>query len=288
MIESRVPFVAAEASYEQVKPMLLSLDASEIRRFSVDGEHAAYTALAAVPRIEPYRGELATLPKTNITDLDLLPKLAGALLWIEAWIAEESRPDIRELIEDCVLHRDRLRVSALPLVQDGLLDSDRFAIVSRSRGYRKLASDLATLKQLYDDRWPDVAGGTMLTEEDIRWAGELHGRLVGTLLVRHGAPQDPLDPTATQLRARAVTLVRGCYGRLRKGLDYLCDSDAEAARIMPSLRRSPRKAKAKAVAVESPAYSTSPASSEPGDSVPDEGAGARDNGAPRRVPESPN
>ena len=228
-----------KAAYEEVEAMLLSLDAREITKLCLDAGKAADTALGAAPRIEPFRERISALSETDVSDLDLLPRLAGAVLWIQTRIAKESRSAVRELAEASFAHRSKLVVAAPPLVQAGLMDSEQIERVGRSRGYRKVAADLLVLASAYESAWPQVEGKTTVTRQDVLQAAALHDRLVSALVTN----EDSEAPDSKQMRARALSLLHGSYRRLRKALCYLCESESQVRQIMPSLRFGPRKQK---------------------------------------------
>ena len=248
------PLAFVSAAHQEIMPLLRSLDESKVRTVRATPRRAADTALASALRIEPFRDKLAALPKIGVSDLDLLPKLAHTLLWIEVRITNASSCDRRALADAGFAHRSKLVVAARPLAEAGLLDSDRVEAIGRRRGYRDLADDLLALASLYGEAWPKVIGKTTVTVEDVRRSGELHARLLLSLL---GPTTNEL--TLRQLRARALTLLNECYGRLRKAIHYLRDSASEARRLMPSLRRPPRKRTKVEAAPRAPVETVAPA-----------------------------
>ena len=244
--------IEAKAAYEEVEQMLLSLEAGKLKKVRLDGTIAADTALGSVRRIEPFRRRIAALPESDASDVDLLRKLVGAVLWTQTRIAKESDSGARALAEAGFEHRTKLDVAARPLLLAGLMDPDWIEPVSKSRGYRVVAADLLALAQAYDDAWPKVAGKTTVTWDDVERAVAIHDELVDTLVAQEAGGEDPGAPDSRQMLRRALVRLQECYRRLRKAMDYLCDSDREAAQIMPSLRQGDRKRK------EAEAKQTSP------------------------------
>ena len=139
----------AMAAYEEVEPMLLALDEDDVRRLCVDAVKMAFTALAAVPRIEAFREQLAGLAKTEIADLEVLPTLAGAVWYLQGRVSKESRPEVRGLAEACFEHREKLVIGAQPLVYAGLMDADRIEPLGKRRGYLVVATELGWLADMY-------------------------------------------------------------------------------------------------------------------------------------------
>ena len=255
-----------EAAFEEVRPMLLAIDPSEIKKIRLDTRYAADTALGAVPRIEPFREQITALPGTDVSDLDLLRKLAGALQWIRSRMSTASCSDLRKLAEASFAHRSKLVVAAQPLVEAELIDPGRIRPVSRSRAYRQVADDLFALAGAYDDAWPKVDGKTTVTKEDVHKAEDFHHRMVAGLVSRDADRTYSEALGSEQMPARALVLLQGCYRRLRKALNYLCESESEAAAIMPSLRNRPRKqkaAKAKQAAADAAAADAAAAADQP-------------------------
>ena len=235
-------YVAEKAAYEEVKAMLLSFALERRPRLRLEARHAADTVLATLPRIDPYRDRLAALPGDEIEAIGLLSKLAKALQWIEAGHGKEPGHALRELAEEGFEHRSMLDEAARPLASKGLVGVDRLDAIGNSRGYRNLAADLLAFARLYGDAWPKVDGKTSVTDDDVKRSKDLYDRLMKSLLARQGAPPDDgAEPAPSQLRERALWLLRERYREVRVGLSYLCGSESKAARIMPSLRRPPRK-----------------------------------------------
>ena len=234
--------VGAMAAYEEVEPMLLTLEDRDLRRVRINPVNAARTAIAAVPRIEAFRERLAELPKSEVADLDVLPKLAHAVLLLQGRVSGGAGPSVRELVETCIEHREKMVVGAMPLAHAGLMDDRRLASLGRRHGYLDVGNDLTWLADLYRGAWPKVHGKTLVTLADVHLAAELGDRLVNAVLVRDPEAEEPTGPDPKQLLARAVTLLYGCYGRLRDAVRYLTGSDAETAEVMPSLRGRKRKA----------------------------------------------
>ena len=280
----------AKDALQEVKPMLLNLDPGAVKKVRVHPKKAAHTALAAWPGIEPFRDKLVALPDTDVADLDLLPKLAQAVWCLEGMLSEEAQRDLRELAGRCFEHRTMLVESARPLARAGLMKSSQVDPLGTCRGYFDLAAELKTLANLYRGSWKAIGGRTLVTEADVDKSVDLGVQLFAAMVARKASP-GAQEPNPQQLQARAVAALYACYRRLRKALNYLCESESEAAAIMPSLRALSRKSKrteggatAGGAGAEVPATPTAAAPVSSGASPPEatasEGAATRVAGPP--------
>ncbi|WP_437681947.1 hypothetical protein [Sorangium sp. So ce131] len=120
------------------------------------------------------------------------------------------------------------------LARRGLLDAETVAEIRAGQGHIDTANDLVALSALFGASWPEIAGKTAATEEEVKRAGEIGPQLLAALGVReHGKGPGPTE--AADKRARAFALLVHAYDQTRRAVAYLRWNEGDAETIAPSL-----------------------------------------------------
>ncbi|WP_437535162.1 hypothetical protein WME79_13030 [Sorangium sp. So ce726] len=176
------------------------------------------------------------LPTHDVGLVDRLEIYALAAWYAHlAWLSSGGAQNgLKQLVEEAVPLRANLLGDAEALARRGLVDAETVADIRTGNGHMDTANDLVALSALFSASWPEIAGKTAATEEEVRRAGELGPELLAALGVReHGAAPGPSE--AADRRARAFTLFVDAYDQTRRAVTYLRWKEDDIEAIAPSL-----------------------------------------------------
>lgn len=155
--------------------------ASSDKHPSVDSQYAAERILVLGPALAPLRDPmLRRLSDAEVVEIalafDSLPRLAHALLYVNAQVALEPSKDIsfKDLLDDALGLRDRGLVSCEIFEKLGHVTSGTTKAIRKGRGHGDLAEDLQVLHQVLSPHQTRLAalqnlavpGTTAITEAD--------------------------------------------------------------------------------------------------------------------------
>ncbi|WP_437898709.1 hypothetical protein [Sorangium sp. So ce124] len=230
------PLQAAKA-FDNAFREIEALSADRLITINLDIPRVVSQVLGVLPGLLALRPAVAEhLHKHDVALLDRLETYALAawyahLLWLSSEGAENA---LKPLLEEAVPLRENLLSDAEALARRGLLDAETVAEIRAGQGHIDTANDLVALSALFSGSWPEIAGKTAATEEEVRRAGEIGPQLLAALGVReHGKGPGPTE--AADKRARAFSLLVHAYDQTRRAVAYLRWNEGDADTIAPSL-----------------------------------------------------
>lgn len=235
----------AAAAFNRIAPELNELSAAALAPNNIDLPRAVALVLGVLPGLAALRPAIVKqLPEHKVALLDKL-ELYALAAWYAHLIAlpeSSSGHAVKPLLDEAIALRATLLGEADDLARRGLLDPDAIDDIRAGEGHVDAANDLVALSALFNHSWPEIAGRTRATEEEVRRAGELGPKLLAALGVReHGADTGPAD--AADRRVRAVALFVRAYEQTRRAVTYLRWDEGDAELIAPSLHRRERSAR---------------------------------------------
>ncbi|WP_437963618.1 hypothetical protein WMF04_28270 [Sorangium sp. So ce260] len=235
----------AAAAFNRVAPELNELSAAALAPINIDLPRAVALVLGVLPGLAALRPAIVKqLPEHKVALLDKLELYALAAWYAHLISLPESSAGhaVKPLLDEAIALRASLLGEADNLARRGLLDPDAIDDIRAGEGHVDTANDLVALSALFNHSWPEIAGRTMATDEEVRRAGELGPKLLAALGVReHGADTGSADPA--DRRARAVALFVRAYEQTRRAVTYLRWDEGDAELIAPSLQRRERSAR---------------------------------------------
>ncbi|WP_437631633.1 hypothetical protein [Sorangium sp. So ce854] len=140
---------------------------------------------------------------------------------------------VKPLLAEAAPLRENLLGDAEALARRGLLDAATVADIRAGQGHIDMANDLVALSALFSASWPDIAGKTAATEEEVKRAGEVGPQLLAALgVMEHGKGPGPTE--AADKRARAFALLVHAYDQIRRAVAFLRWDEGDADEIAPS------------------------------------------------------
>jgi hypothetical protein len=228
----------AAQAYAFITPEILALQPGEILRVTLDIPRATTIVLGAAPHIAQQRDEIARqLSQFPLALIDNLPKYARGARYAHHIAFPATLPRALDaLLAEGGELRETLLTSAEPLVLARIFDATAVADVRSGTGNLDRANDLSVLGALYASEWTRIAGRTLVTEEQVRRAGELGGLIFDAL----AAEAQPVAPGGDGLdkmeaRARAYTVFFRAYGECRRAIAYVRAPWGDAEAIAPTL-----------------------------------------------------
>ncbi|WP_437649397.1 hypothetical protein [Sorangium sp. So ce362] len=227
----------AAAAFDRAAPDMDALERHALIPINIDIPRAVSQVLGVLPGLLALRPLIAErLPTHDVGLVDRLETYALAA-WVAhlAWLSSGGTQNgLKPLVEEAAPLRANLLGDAEALARRGLLDAETVADIRTGNGHMDTANDLVALSALFSGSWPEIAGKTAATEEEVRRAGELGPQLLAALGVReHGAAPSPSD--AADRRARAFTLFVNAYDQTRRAVAYLRWNEDDVETIAPSL-----------------------------------------------------
>lgn len=270
------PALRAEgaAAFARVRADMEALPADQVRRINVYVPAAVLVALGARPRLLGLRDQMRALAGHPPDTLDKLRDyaLATAYAYVRALPRDVDETQLRALLSEATPLRGRLLRSAELLVDFGLVDATRVAIIRRGTGHVDTALDLSALGTLFRDAWPAVAAKTPVTPAEVDRAEALGLLLLEALGQRQqgsdgtGAPRE-----AQEQLAKVYELFFRTYDECRRAVLYLRWHQGDADAFAPSLQQGRRRGRA--APSDEPAgddpEGDEPAGDEPPGDVPD-------------------
>ncbi|WP_437329039.1 hypothetical protein [Sorangium sp. So ce381] len=227
----------AAAAFDKVAPEMDALERDALLPINIDIPRAVSQVLGVLPGLLALRPLIAErLPTHDVGLVDRLETYALAAWYAHlAWLSSGGAQNgLKQLVEEAVPLRANLLGDAEALARRGLVDAETVAEIRTGNGHMDTANDLVALSALFSGSWPEIAGKTAATEEEVRRAGELGPELLASLGVReHGAAPGPSE--AADRRARAFTLFVDAYDQTRRAVTYLRWKEDDIEAIAPSL-----------------------------------------------------
>jgi hypothetical protein len=228
--------------YARVKAELGALRVAELLRVNLDISAAVAIVLRALPDLKALRERIGReLPTFDLGALDRLEDYALALLYTDTcyWSVGGPPDDLKPLVAEAGLLRERLLADATALSNHGLIESAPLLQLKGRNGYQNLGHDLQTLSQVLTQNWAKIRGKSAVARADLKAAERLATRLLGTM----GARKEEhvwVDDAALE-RRRAFTLLIRAYADVQRAVHFLCDREGNAAALVPTLYPGRRK-----------------------------------------------
>jgi hypothetical protein len=227
----------AEAAFRRVEAELRAFLPDELHTLGLDREHAIETALASAQRLQRYHPRMIAMPGFDARSVDNLADYALALRHLLA--THGDAPQRRaarapnHFHEACAL-RLRLLKAGAQLAAVRVMDMLLVGKGIRGRpGRAEIAADLREIVEAFQKRWDVPVVRNSVTSQELERALELSYALV-----------DPDTLAALQREATiSPDLVRAAWTRLEHAyedctrvINYLCQEEGEAERVLPPLR----------------------------------------------------
>lgn len=236
--------------YERLLPEALALKEESLVPVNVDIPSALLTVMSVARKLPSLKSGLQALPWFPLPEVLCLPEYVLALYsaHLRFVAANEPLTSFWELLARARESRRLLLLDAKLLMSCGTLSAGLLRELSRTRGYKSVAFDLAKLSQLYRDNWELVQGRTGVREHEIEACRNLALTLVDAISRKEG--KCPQVAAAMSIRQRMFVLLAGVYDELRRGVSYMRWHEGDADRLVPSLYRKGRASKGKKIKKE--------------------------------------
>jgi hypothetical protein len=221
-------------AYRTTTAKRAELDPSTFSSLAVDMGLAVNTVLAAYPRIQELKAELADLPVDHeaIDELDSYAHAAGhALALYNAATAPPERLD--EVYEVALSRRNVLKSDATNLMAHGLLGKDALVKLNNDVGYRNVGYDVMTLVSILRAEAARIAGRSATLPTDLDSAEAVANELLELAALREA--RNVVDPNVAENRHRAFTLMERTYDQVRRAMGFLRWSRGDMDKITPAL-----------------------------------------------------
>lgn len=224
---------SSRKAFKETAAERTALRQDELFRISFDISLGINMVLAAVPRIERFKEEIAQLPVNHalIAQLDVY---ANAAAYTHARCARGDEPEeLKAVYEEAVAWRSTLYSDGTNLVKHGKLGEESISGVRNETGYRNVAYDLLTLVDLFRDSEARIAGRTATQPDELNRAER-----VANQLLKLTARRDDVQPTQPALgddRMRAVSLMIKSFQEARRAIQFVRFYHGDAELITPSI-----------------------------------------------------
>jgi hypothetical protein len=191
--------------------------------------------LAALPRIESLKDDIASLPRLDHGLLARLEQYANAAghahgLYVVAVVQPE---ELKRAYEDALARRAILYSDAVNLARHGLVNLDAVNAIGNEVGFRNVGYDLIGLVSLLREAESRVAGRSATLPADWDAADVIAADLLGLAARRETRRQQ--QPKLADDRLRAITLMVKSYDQTRRAVQFLRHDEGDADLITPSL-----------------------------------------------------
>lgn len=225
-----------DEAFARCLPEMLALDAKQVQRLNLDVPAVVVKALGVLPRIRSLRPEFERVYREfDWGLLDRLEDYAYALLRADAKFRITSMPrnDPAGLVDEGKALRAVLLACLEACAKRSFVNPARWRHLQKTNGFMSLANDLGILSAVFASEpglmerqglvTPvDIARGEYITRQLLEIAGRRRHR-------RRNVQQ------ASDMRARAFTLLMRNYERVRLAVQYLRFEQGDADKIAPTL-----------------------------------------------------
>lgn len=211
------------------------LKPEQLVRLNFDVTLAIEMVMAALPRIEPLKEDIASLPRLDHSLLSRLEQYANAAghahgLYVVSVVQPE---ELKRSYDDALVYRANLYSDAVNLARHGLVNADAVYAIGNETGFRNVAYDLIGLVSLFREAEARIAGRSATLPADWDTADVLAADLLGLAARRETRRQ--LQPKLADNRLRAVTLMAKSYDQTRRAVQFLRHDEGDVDLITPSL-----------------------------------------------------
>jgi len=225
-----------QSAYEAVLPELREIPVQDVAWVDQNVVEVASVALAAIPKIQSLRAELGGFGDLyRIDRVDNIERYAKAALYADRAYRENPEPEgsLPALVEQAAVLRVRLATDCDTLIEDKLLDKQRFNDLDGGIRYEFVACDLLLIRAALTAIYPKVKDRVSVTLDDLLRAEELANAIFSRLSDPHAT--GPLAWEPAEMRCRAYTGLTRAYGEACRGVNYVRWHHEDAEEFTPDL-----------------------------------------------------
>jgi hypothetical protein len=249
----------ASAAFDRVLPELKELRDEDLLTISLDIPAAVYTVLGTLKELGPVRELIEKeLPSFALSQLDNLQDYALALSIAHARCvsAAEEASNLETLAEEATELRERLLAEVRAFTYHDVFSEEQLKNLKGGTGRKNIASDLLVLTSMMQDKWPELAGKTPTTRDDLERASRVSTRLGRILGEKEQGPSAVAQ--TTENRQRAYTKLMTAYEAVQRAVYYLRGARYDSDTIVPNLHPGRPGARKKNEDVQTPPVTTVP------------------------------
>ena len=224
-----------ERAFAAVESEVRAVSEPELIHITIDVRLVAVNTVARLPRILELRDQMVGLSGFDVGALDGLANYALAA--VHAYFLNQTSvatpAEVSQLAELAQQRRSVLLASVKALVAHGLVDEGLLEGLAGPVGYRNIAYDVVLLRNVVVDVWPQVAGKTLLTAEDLEQDAAIASQLLLAAGEKSVTPSEPSE--SALLRDQAFTLFVQKYEQVRRAVAYVRWNEGDADSYAPSL-----------------------------------------------------
>ena len=221
---------------DAVRDEALALDARALRQVKTDIPAAVITVRGALPALRALREEVvAAFREIDLAQYDNIELYARALTQANGeYLAQAPLPSqVPGLTEQLKEIRTTLLTDVRAAVRRRLVDRSHLHGLHGANGGKNTATDVVTLCALVREKWPVLAGRTLITLAELDQAEQLAEALQSALARADHA--DASVAATLDMRQRVYTLFFNAYDQARRAVAFLRWSKGDAHQIAPSL-----------------------------------------------------
>lgn len=235
---------ASPAAYERCLPEIMALPEKDVRRVNLDVPSVVTKALGVLPGLTRLRSEFERVFRDFDWSLvERLEDYVWALFHADALfrVTRVAASDEEGLLAEGKQLRAVLLSCLKACEQRGLVNPERRARLELRTGFLAVSTHLSVLVSIFTSEPHLMTRQKLVVESDLERASEL---AVGLLEVagRQRFRRDGVKQ-ASEVRARAFTLVMRTYERIRLAVQFMRYERGDAHKLAPTLfgKRKPRK-----------------------------------------------
>jgi hypothetical protein len=249
---------------------MMALDPKKVRRLNLDVTDVVTKAFGVLPRIRSLRPEFERVYREfDWSLLDRLDEYARALLYADAKFRTTALPrnDPAGLADEGKALRAVLLACLEACAKRGFVNPARWRHLEKTNGFVNLASDLGILVAVFSSEPALMQRQGLVTSTELTRA-EYISRQLFEIAGRRRRRRQTVQK-ASDVRARAFTLLMRNYERVRLAVQYLRFEQGDADKIAPTLfgkrvsRKQRERRAARAAARNAPANAVNEMSVQP-------------------------
>jgi hypothetical protein len=236
MKDSSLSFVADEgrSEFDSSRAEREAIEAPTRTQFDI---MAGYQLVGtSLPRILPYREQLAALTGFDAALLDRVPVYGRAAIYAvkrERANGPEKSVTHPKLVEEMESSYFRFYKTAEYLVAMGLMNKQILTAARTGTSVVDRSTDLGTLALEFDAHRARLGASSILTAEEIARAAKLSREVVDSLVQRSNAENAPSE--FRNDRQRAATVFFDAWEEIRRAIHWLRWYEGDAHTLAPSL-----------------------------------------------------
>lgn len=226
----------AYEAYARCLPEMMALDKKSVQRVNLDVSAVVAKAFGVLPKIRSLRPEFERIYREFDWRLvDRLEEYARALLHAHTKFRTTCMPrnDPAGLVDEGKALRAVLLSCIEACAKRGFVHPSRFRRLKKTNGFLSLATDLGILVAVFSSETALMERQRLVEPADLVRAEELSRQLLEIAGRRRRRRQNVQK--ASDVRARAFTLLMRNYERVRLAVQYMRFDQGDADKIAPTL-----------------------------------------------------